>query len=221
VAAEKVIEKSLDKEAHRELIDKVLEESGTLKTFTYEELRMANSVYARRYAQAVFRMALENQEQNKLQSDLRKVSSICRDEALFALLENPGVSFQEKEKVLSERLGEVNPMVLKLVSMLVAKGRLELVEYVSDEFQQLLDGYRGVEGAGVAEVITAIPLDNEERLKIGERITEIVGKPVVLKPKVDPGIIGGIIIRVGDRLIDGSIRGKLVSLRKDIGTVGK
>ncbi len=182
---------------------------------------MANSVYARRYAQAVFRMALENQEQNKLQSDLRKVSSICRDEALFALLENPDVSFQEKEKVLFERLGEVNPTVLKLVSMLAAKGRLELIEYISDEYQQLLDGYRGVEGVEVAEVITAIPLDNEEKLRIGERITGILGKPVVLKPKVDPGIIGGIIIRVGDRLIDGSIRGKLVSLRKDIGTAGK
>ena len=182
---------------------------------------MAHSVYARRYAQAVFRMALENQEQNKWQSDLRKVSSICRDEALFALLDNSEVSFEEKERVLSERLGEINPTVLKLVSMLVAKGRLDIIEYISDEYQQLLDGYRGVEGVGVAEVITAIPLDDEERLKIGKRITEIIGKPVVLKPKVDPSIIGGIIIRVGDRLIDGSIRSKLVSLRKDIRTVGR
>ena len=120
---------------------------------------MANSVYARRYAQAVFRMAQESQELSRWQSDLRKIAGMCRDEALFALLENREVFFEEKERVLSERLGEIHPMALKLVSMLVAKGRLAIVEYISDEYQQLLDGYRGVEGTGVAEVITAIPLE--------------------------------------------------------------
>ncbi len=182
---------------------------------------MANSVYARRYAQAVFRMAQESQEQNRWQSDLRKIASMCRDEALFALLENREVSFEEKERVLSQRLGEIHPMALKLVSMLVAKGRLAMMEDISDEYQQLLDEYRGIEGAEVAEVITAIPLDDEERLKIGERITEIVGKPVMLKSKVDPTVIGGVIIRVGDKLIDGSIRSKLTALRKELGGAGR
>jgi F-type H+-transporting ATPase subunit delta len=182
---------------------------------------MANSVYARRYAQAVFRMAQENQELNRWQSDLRKIASMCRDEALFALLENREVSFEEKERVLSQRLGEIHPMALKLVSMLVAKGRLAMVDYISDEYQQLMDGYRGIEGTGVAEVITAIPLDDEDRLRIGKRITDMVGRPVVLKPKVDPGVIGGIVIRVGDKLIDGSIRSKLAALRKELGGAGR
>jgi F-type H+-transporting ATPase subunit delta len=54
---------------------------------------------------------------------------------------------------------------------------------------------------------------------VAQRITEIIGKPVLLKPKVDPAIIGGIIIRVGDKLIDGSIRSKLAALKKDLGGV--
>lgn len=182
---------------------------------------MPSNVYAKRYSQAVFRMALERHEFNVWQSDLRLVASICRDEALFALLDNRDVPFEEKAKVLSERLGEINPMALKLVSMLVAKGRLALIEDISDEYQELLDNYRGVEGAQVAEVTTAVPLDDEEKLRLAKRITDMVGKPVVLRSEVDPGVIGGIIIRVGDKLIDGSIRSKLEALKKELGSLGR
>jgi len=182
---------------------------------------MADSVYAGRYAQAVFRMAVERKELNVWQSDLRKIAGLARDEALFALLVNREVSFDEKARVLSERLGDVHPMALKLVSMLVAKGRLALIEDIFDEYQHLLDNYRGVEGVEVAEVTTAIPLDDEDKLKLAQRITEIVGKPVVLRPKVDSSVIGGVIIRVGDKLIDGSIHSKLAALRKELGGVGK
>jgi F-type H+-transporting ATPase subunit delta len=182
---------------------------------------MASGVYARRYAQAVFRMALEQKELNVWQSDLRKVSSIIRDEAFFALLENREVPFEEKARVLSERLGEIHPMALKLVSMLIARGRLSMIQDISDEYQQMLDNYRGVEGAQVAEVTTAIPLDDDYKLRLAQRITDMVGRPVVLRSRVDPGVVGGIVIRIGDKLIDGSIRSKLASLRRELGGVGK
>lgn len=182
---------------------------------------MAISVYAKRHAQTVFRMAVEAKELNRWQSDLRKIASLVRDDAVFALLENPEVSFDDKARVLSERLGDINPQALKLVSLLVAKGRLGVMNDIADEYQRLLDNYRGVEGVEVAEVTTAIPLDEEDKLRIAQRITEIVGKPVALKPGVDSSLIGGIIIRVGDKLIDGSIRSKLASLRKEMGRGGK
>jgi F-type H+-transporting ATPase subunit delta len=182
---------------------------------------MAGGVYAKRYAQAVFRMAVEQKELNIWQSDLRKVASITRDEALFAFLENREVPFDEKTRVLSERSGEIHPMVLKLVSMLVARGRLGMIGDISDEYQQMLDNYRGVEGAEIAEVTTAIPLDDNDKLRLAQRITDMVGKPVVLRATVDPGVIGGIVIRIGDKLIDGSIRSKLASLRRELGGVEK
>jgi len=182
---------------------------------------MANSVYARRYSQAVFRMALDRKELNRWQSDLRKVASLVKEDALFALLENREVSFDNKAKVLSERLGDINPLALKLVSLLVAKGRLGMISDIADEYQRLLDNYHGIEGAEIAEVTTAVPLDDKDKLRLAQRITDIVGKPVVLKPKVDSSVIGGIIIRVGDKLIDGSIRNKLEALKKDLSGVGR
>ena len=160
---------------------------------------MANRVYARRYSQAVFNIALQAKELNRWQSDLRKIASLVKDTALFALLQDPELDFDSKARVLSERLGDINPQALKLVSLLVTKGN-----------------YRGIEGAEVAEVTTAIPLDDEDRLRLAQRLTTIVGKPVVLKPKVDSSLIGGIIIRIGDKLIDGSIRSKLEALRNEL-----
>ena len=177
---------------------------------------MANSTHARSYSQAAFKIALEEKELNRWQSDLRKIASLVKDEALFKLLENPEVPFDNKAKVLSERLGDINPEALKMVSLLVTKGRLGMIGDIADEYQRLVDNYRGIEGAEVAEVTTAIPLDDEEKLKLAQRLTSLLGKPIVLKPKVDSSLIGGIIIRVGDKLIDGSIRSKLVALKRGL-----
>ena len=182
---------------------------------------MATSVYANRYAQAVFRMALESNELNVWQSDLRKMASMARDEALFATLENAEIPFEDRAKTLSGRIGEINPNALKLVSMLTAKGRLSLIEDISDQYQELLDSHRGVEGAEIAEVTTAIPLDDEYKLKLAQRITDLVGRPVVLRASVDASVVGGIIIRVGDKLIDGSIRSRLTALKRELGGSGR
>jgi F-type H+-transporting ATPase subunit delta len=113
----------------------------------------------------------------------------------------------------------VNPLVIKLVLLLATKGKLAALDDIAEEYQMLVDNYRGIEGTAIAEVTTAVPLDEDYQLKIAQRITEIIGKPVLLRPKVDPAILGGIIIRVGDKLIDGSIRSKLAALRKDLGGV--
>jgi F-type H+-transporting ATPase subunit delta len=166
-------------------------------------------------------MALEKKDMNRWQSDLRKASSLMKDTALFSLIANPQVEVDKKSKTLEQRLGDVNPMVIKLLLLLAAKSRLALIDDIAEEYQASVDNYRGIEGTEIAEVTTAIPLDDDYQLKVAERITEIIGKPVLLKPKVDPGIIGGIIIRVGDKLIDGSLRSKLAALRKDLGGVAK
>jgi F-type H+-transporting ATPase subunit delta len=146
---------------------------------------------------------------------------LLKESALLTLVSNPKITAAEKSKTLTQRLGDVNPLAVKLVLLLAAKGKSALIDDIAEEYQALVDNYRGIEGTELAEITTAIPLDDEYQLQVAQRITEIMGKPVVLKTKVDPGIIGGIIIRVGDKLIDGSIRSKLAALRKDLGGVAK
>jgi len=182
---------------------------------------MTVNVYASRYAKEIFRLALESKELNRWQSEVHKVNSILKDQTLLSLLNNPQVKWEDKLQILSQRAGEINPVLSNLISVLSSKGNLDLMGEIADEYQRLVDNYRGIEGVEIAEITTAIPIDENYKLKIAQRITELVGKPVILKPTVDPAIIGGIVIKVGDKLIDGSIRNKLAALRKDMGGVSK
>jgi F-type H+-transporting ATPase subunit delta len=174
---------------------------------------MARKSFARRYSQAVFNIARERNELDRWQSDLRRVATLADDAKLIALLENPKVRFEDKAKILAKGLGDVNPLALNLVYLLVTKGRFSMVGDIADEYQRLLDGYRGIEQA---EVTAAIALDDEDKRKLEERLGAVVGKKVVVKPSVDPSVLGGIVARVGGRLLDGSTRSKLMALKKTL-----
>jgi len=174
---------------------------------------VARRIYARRYSQAVFNIALERKELDGWQSDLRKIASLGEDATFVALLENPKVRFEDKAGLLSERLGDINPLALNLVYLLVTRGRLSMAGDIAGEYQRLLDSYRGIEQA---EVITAIPLDDEDRQRLEQHLGAVVGKKVVLKLKVDSSLIGGIIARIGDKLLDGSTHSKLMALRNEL-----
>ncbi len=174
---------------------------------------MARRFYAKRYAQAVFEIALGRKELDRWQSDLRTIASLGEDDTLIAWLENPKFRFDDKVRLLSEQLGGINPLALNLVYLLVARGRLSMIGGIADEYQRLLDSYRGIE---LAEVITAVPLDDEDRLRLGERLGAVVGKKVVVKLEVDSSLIGGFIARIGGRLLDGSTRSKLEALKREL-----
>lgn len=174
---------------------------------------MARKTSARRYSQAVFEIALETKKLAKWQSDLKKIVSVVRDATLMAFLESPKFHFDDKSRLLSERLEGINLLALNLVLLLVAKRRLDIIGDIADEYQQLLDSHRGIERA---EVTTAIPLDDEDKQKLAEHLGAIVDKKVVLKSETDPGIIGGIVARIDGKLLDGSTRSKLVALKKEL-----
>ena len=174
---------------------------------------MARRVYAKRYSRAVFEIALEKNELDKWQSYLRKIASVNEDFPFVALLQNPKLSFDIKVKLLAERLGDIEPLALNLVHLLVAKGKLNLAGDIADEYQRLLDKHRGIEHA---EVTAAIPLGDEDRQTLAERLSAIVGKKVVLESEVDVSIVGGIVVRVGGKLLDGSTHSKLLALKKEL-----
>jgi F-type H+-transporting ATPase subunit delta len=171
---------------------------------------VARRTYARRYSQAVFEIARERKELDKWQSDLGKIAGLGEDATFVALLENPKVRFEDKAKLLSQRLGDISPLALNLVYLLVTRGRLGMVGDIASEYQRMLDSYRGIERA---EVTTAIALDDKDKKKLEEHLGVVVGKKVVVEPKVDPGLIGGILAKVGGKLLDGSTRSQLVALK--------
>jgi len=180
---------------------------------------MARRGYARRYSQAVFEIALESKELDRWQSDLGKIVSLAEDESFVAFLESPKFRFDDKAKLLSERLGKINPLALNLVYLLVAGSRFNMVGDIADGYQRLMDGYLGIEQA---EVTTAVSLDDGDKQRLSEYLGDIVGKKVVLKTEVDSSLLGGVVARVGGKMFDGSTRSRLEALKKELaGTGGK
>jgi F-type H+-transporting ATPase subunit delta len=179
---------------------------------------MARVTSGKRYAQAAFKLALEKGELDSWQASLRKIADITTDEKLVALLEHPKLSFETKKTLLAELLGKINPLALNLAYLLVHKGRLGIAGDISQQYDRLLDTYRGIEHV---EVITALPLDDAGRERISARFGEIIGHKVVIDAQVDPSIVGGIKARIGDTLIDGSVKSKLGALRKSLVEIGR
>jgi F-type H+-transporting ATPase subunit delta len=172
--------------------------------------------YPRRYAEAIFDIALQANELDRWQGDLQTIAALVSEAEIKAFLESPKLNFKDKTKLLSGHLEGINLLALNLVMLLINRRRLHLVAEIAVEFQRRLDSYRGVEHA---DVVTAVPLDKDETAKLSARLSQITGKKVLIEPEVDPRIIGGMVVRVGGKLLDGSTRAKLEALKREL--IGK
>jgi len=156
---------------------------------------------------------LERNELESWQKGLKKIAELTKDGELMALLQNPRLPFDAKKSLLQTKLGEINPLALNLSFLLVSKGILSRSNDILQQYNNMLDIHRGIERA---KVTTALPLVDEEREAISHRLGEIANRWVAIDGQVDPTIIGGFIARMGDKLIDGSIRQKLETLKKNL-----
>jgi len=173
---------------------------------------MPRKFNTRRYAQAVFEIALEKKELERWQSDFDKVVDAISDNTFLAVLESPKIKFEDKSRLMA-RLGDISPLALNLVMLLVTRGGVNMMGEIAEEYRRRLDEYHGVQ---TAEVVTAIPLDNKDNERLSDTLGTMTGKKVVLKSGVDPEILGGIVARVGGKLLDGSTRSKLIALKKEL-----
>lgn len=169
--------------------------------------------YAKRYAQAIFQIAMEKHDIEKWRSDLNLVIGLGSNADLVALLKNPKVPFETKSKLLGQFLTGASPSTLKLVYLLISRDRLHLVNKISEEFQRLADSYNGIEPA---VVVTAVNLDEEDKAGLIKHLESLIGKKVVAEYRVDPTIIGGVVIRAGGKLLDCSTRSRLMALKKEL-----
>ncbi len=174
---------------------------------------MPKKAYGRRYAQAVFELALEKNELERWQADLQKIAGVVQDKEFLEVLESPRIKLADKTKAVSQILPDLNPLLMNLVYLLIARAGIGMIGDIAAEYQRLLDKYRGIEPA---EVITAVPLDEKDKQKLTENLSAVVGKKVTLKTEVDPEILGGIIARVGGKLLDGSTSSKLAALKREL-----
>ncbi|HEY8491630.1 MAG TPA: F0F1 ATP synthase subunit delta [Dehalococcoidia bacterium] len=166
---------------------------------------------AKRYAQAVFDLALEQETLDEWLADLERLAALAREPEAVRILESNRVPEAEKDGLLAATLSGVGPLAMNLARLLVRKGRFGLADAVAEEYRRLLEEHRGILRA---RAVTAVELTEPERAAVAARLEELTGKRVLLETAVDPSILGGLVVRIGDRLIDGSTRTKLLELKE-------
>lgn len=175
--------------------------------------KSSRSVSGRRHAQAVFQIAVETNQLDKWLTDLEVMARVLGEPVAEAFLENPKVNMDKKQELLRSVLDGVSPLALNLADLLVAKKRLHLLPDLVAEYRRLVNAHRGIEEA---EVTTAVGVDRQQAENIGRGLAAMADKGILLEMKVDPEILGGFVARLGDKLVDGSVRTRLEELRKGL-----
>jgi F-type H+-transporting ATPase subunit delta len=175
---------------------------------------MARTTSARRYADAAFEIALRDGSIDAWRDGLAAVAAAVVVPEVERLAQNPSIPIEARRAVIEQAAGlELAGPVRNLVTLLLQRRRADLAPRVAEEFQRHLDRRAGLTRATVT---SAAPLAPEAVPALRDRIAEITGGPVEITVRVDGALLGGLVVRFGDRLIDGSVRGRLERLRAQL-----
>ncbi len=169
---------------------------------------------ARRYADAVFGIAHDTASHDRWLSDLGEIAQLFGEPTVYGFLISTRVSQEQKEQVLDQALPDVQSQAGNFAKLLVRKRRANLAPQIVDAFRERLNDVRGI---AVATVTTAVPLSAEARAAVEAAVRSYTdAETVSLNETVDSQIIGGAVVQIGDRIIDGSVRTRLATMRRSL-----
>ena len=175
---------------------------------------MLKGATARRYAEALFEIGNEHGTLDRWLDDVRTIGEYFSNRRLLFVLHEPKIPFDRKEAMVRDLLAsKVQPDALNFALVLVQRGIAEIAPAVATQFERQYNDFRG---QALAQVTTAVPLDAELRAQLTRQLETITGKHILLSEQVQPEILGGAIARVGDTLIDGSLKRRFSLLREQL-----
>jgi F-type H+-transporting ATPase subunit delta len=173
---------------------------------------MADESIARVYAQAIFEKALE-----RWRRELRAVNNAVEDTGSLTNLDNPAEAFDRKKELVSRALpANADGEVRNFLYLLASKNELHLLPEVLVELDRLMS--RGP-ARQLVRVTSSVELNDEERKKLEEKTRKQFGQDLDFEYRVDKDLLGGVMIRIGDKVIDGSVKGKLDAMRAKLEAV--
>jgi len=172
------------------------------------------STAPRRYAEAAFEIAVRDDSVDAWRRDLETAAAALADPPVEEAIHNPAIATSVREAAVRKGLAsKIGDPTLNLVLFMIRRGRIDDLPRVVEAFGRLDDERRGITHAIAT---SAAPLDESEVGALTRRLEQLTGGQVRLSVETDPSLLGGLVVRVGDRLIDGSVRGRLERLRSQL-----
>ena len=169
---------------------------------------------ARRYAEAAFQVAERDGTVDGWRRELDSAATIVAEPRIGRTLSNPAIALDTRADAVSTTFGGVaSQPVINLIKLMLRRGRIEDVPRVAAEFRRIDNARQGIT---IATATSAAPLSQDEVAALTSRLEAFTGGRVDLDIHVDPSLLGGLVVQVGDRLIDGSVRGRLERLRNQL-----
>ena len=174
---------------------------------------MAELAVVRRYARALFDTANRQGQIDQVEEDLKTVDQAMRAAPrLLRALRAPTIPSARKTELVQHAFGaRVSPLTQRFLTLLVERRREDVLTDIYPEFQRLANEARSLLPV---QVTAALPLTDAERDALTRSLGARTGKTVVLNVNIDPSVLGGVVVRMGDTIIDGSVRSKLNQLRQ-------
>ncbi|KAL4656597.1 ATP synthase subunit O, mitochondrial [Arapaima gigas] len=168
-----------------------------------------------RYATALYSAASKQKKLEQVEQELGRVSSLIRDPKLSSIVMNPHVKRSIKQKTFNDALvkEKLSPITINLINVLAENGRLTLTSDVISAFGKMMSAHRG---EVICSVTTAQPLDQANMTELKTALNGFLQKEETLKleTKIDPSILGGMVVSIGDKYVDMSTKTKIQKLTK-------
>lgn len=176
---------------------------------------MSRQIVAGRYAGAFFALAKEQDLLPQVEQDLTTLAQILQSTPdLKGLLENKRISSDKKQQLMTELFGDkFQELTLNFIGVILEKRREEYLAEIITSFEQELDRFRGVIEA---EIRTAVELPDEEQQALAEKLAKATGKQVRLRCRLEPSLKAGAVLKIGDKVIDGSVATRLKNLKAQL-----
>lgn len=174
---------------------------------------MADSRVAGRYVKSLLGLAVEHGVLEEVHTDMQLFTRVCKENRGFvSVLRNPIIRHEKKQSILKKVLsGKVNKLTMAFIDLVTAKNREPVLTEIAAEFHNAYNVHKGI---GKASLTTTVPPD-KELMSAFEALSRTLSnkKTVEMQTSVNPDLIGGFVLNVGDRQIDASIRSKLRALK--------
>jgi F-type H+-transporting ATPase subunit delta len=175
------------------------------------EANVAKGPSAKRYAKALFDLARDEGKLEPWMAALRNAVAVLDDPTVSFYFSLPKIPMSRKLEAIDLLARGADPTLIRFLGLLASRQAISLLPDIMREYGDLLDGLLG---RVRATATTAVPLSKAQQDQLRKQLRDMLEKDVVLEARVDESIIGGIVVRVGDQVIDGSVRTKLERLKQ-------